>query len=97
MNTVVFVFPDEVQRNIFIEKLQKSDDDILRAACENMQLDPKDAIYALFVAGKKLVEGSLEQMDLRFKQETGSHSASVELRRYHLGQWTPIRSRRIQR
>lgn len=49
--------------------------------------------YALFVSGQRLVEGSLKDMNKRFDQEVGSHSASVEVREMTDKGWVKVRSR----
>jgi CRISPR/Cas system type I-B associated protein Csh2 (Cas7 group RAMP superfamily) len=50
-------------------------------------------LYALFVSGQKLVEGTLKDMNQRFVQEIGVHSASVEVREQTEDGWIKIRSR----
>jgi hypothetical protein len=51
---------------------------------------------AVFVAGKKLIEGDLKDMNIRFSQECGVHSASVSLKQFTNGEWSEIKARRLQ-
>lgn len=51
---------------------------------------------SLWIAGSKLMEGNLSDMQKQFKQECASHSASVILKEYRGGEWHEIRTRRLQ-
>lgn len=79
----------------------KNDAEILQTALNTVRLDPPikadhERVVALFVSGKKMVEGTLAQMRTRFQQEVDSHSASVTLRELQDGTWKEIQARRVQ-
>lgn len=56
-----------------------------------------ERVVALFVSGRKMVEGSLTELQQRFQQEVDSHSANVHLKELQDGEWVTIRSRTLQR
>jgi hypothetical protein len=58
---------------------------IIQKMFKTLRRDPpirndKERRAAVFVSGSKMAEGTVEEMNIRFLQETGSHSANVELR-----------------
>lgn len=57
--------------------------------CDN----PTPEKHALFVAGKKMCEGTLSEMQQRFQQEINQHSGSVQIRALRNEGWTTIRQR----
>ena len=52
---------------------------------------------ALFVAGEKILEGTLDVLKNRFKEECGVHKGSVTVKELRDGIWTPIMKRTLQR
>ena len=76
--------------------------DIIRAALNTARVnvpikEDHERVVALFISGKKIIEGSLSDLRRRFQQEVDSHSATVELRELRGGLWVTIQSRRQQR
>jgi len=49
--------------------------------------------HALFISGKKMIEGSLPELQKLFKREITQHSGSVEVRVYREGTWRPVMRR----
>jgi len=81
--TVLFQFDSIEDRSELIEFLNSSSR--FSHVTNNMQLDPSiktgyEKECELFVSGQKMVEGNFTDLNQRFKQEIGSHSASVEVR-----------------
>lgn len=79
-----------------------NDGTIIREALRTVKLDPPlkaayERTVALFVSGRKMREGSLSELQQCFQQEVDSHKASVELKELKEGEWTTIRSRKLQR
>ena len=69
---------------------------------DKLKFDPPvkadfERTVAMFVAGKKLAEGTLADMRRKFDQEAASHSASVELRELREGEWKTIQARKMQK
>lgn len=65
---------------------------------EGLKFDPpiksdNERQVALFVAGKKMAEGNLAELNRRFTQEITQHSGSVQIREMRDGEWTVIRQR----
>lgn len=89
--------PENVEKS----ETTKRDGEIIKAALGTIKLDPPikqdhERIVAIFVTGQKMAEGTLTAMRLRFQQEIGSHSGSVELRELREGEWVTIQARRKQ-
>lgn len=49
--------------------------------------------HALFVSGKKMLEGTFSEMQKLFKREVTQHSGSVEVRIYREDKWRPVMQR----
>lgn len=110
--TILFTFETDVLRDKFLSQVRglateaitpaAVDSNLILRTLDTIRLDPPiktdaERSAALFVSGKKLIEGSLSDMQKRFDQETASHSASVEIRELREGEWKTIRSRKSQR
>lgn len=76
----------------FCETLDPEEAAIYKSVLQKAKRNPT-GLYALFVSGQKLVEGTLKDMNQRFVQEIGVHSASVEVREQTEDGWIKIRSR----
>ncbi len=75
---------------------------VIKEALRTVKLDPPlkaahERIVALFVSGRKMLEGSLAELQQRFQQEVDSHKGSVHLKELQEGEWVTIRSRTLQR
>lgn len=75
---------------------------VIKEALKTVKLDPPlkaahERVVALFVSGRKMLEGTLAELEKRFLQEVDSHKASVQLKELRDGEWTVIRSRTLQR
>lgn len=104
VKTVLFTFEDEVSRDKFVTKVKglASKSIEVSNALKNLRLDPHiktdaERTVCLFVSGKKLYEGLLPYIQMRFSEETAAHSASVEIREFQGGIWKTIRSRKQQK
>lgn len=78
----------------------KEDGQFLRDALDGKlgAVEDEKRMVALFVSGRKIKEGPLSEIKLRFSQEIGSHSAGVEIREQtNGGEWKVIHSRKFQR
>lgn len=53
--------------------------------------------YAIFVAGRKLLEGPLKDLNIMFDNEVNAHSKKVEIRELKDNKWVPIRIRQLNR
>jgi len=110
--TILFTFENDLLRDKFLFQVRGlatgsivpayADNDLILKTLDTIRLDPPiktdaERSAALFVSGKKLVEGSLSDMQKRFDQEMASHSASLEIRELREGEWKTIRSRKQQR
>ncbi len=83
------------------DPLEKSNGEILKATLNTIRLDPPlkpehERVVAMFVGGKKLLEGTLEDLKKKFQEETAAHKASVDLKELREGEWVVIQSRRMQ-
>lgn len=77
---------------------RKANGELIQKAVSTAVTDPPiksdtDRICALFVSGKKLVDGNLADLNKRFELEVGSHSGSVEIREKRGDEWTTVRRR----
>lgn len=75
---------------------------LILSTLDTAQFDPPvkpehERQSSLWVAGQKLIEGNLSDMQKQFTQECNAHSASVVLKEYRGGEWHEIRTRRPQR
>lgn len=75
---------------------------LILSTLDTAQFDPPikaehERQSSLWVAGQKLTEGKLSDMQKQFTQECDAHSASVVLKEYIGGEWHEIRARRPQR
>lgn len=75
---------------------------LILSTLDTAQFDPPikaehERQSSLWVAGQKLTEGNLSDMQKQFTQECNAHSASVVLKEYIGGEWHEIRARRPQR
>lgn len=79
-----------------------ADGNIIMEGLRSVKLDPPlkaahERVVALFVSGRKMLEGTLAELQKRFQQEVDSHKASVHLKELQDGEWVTIRSRTLQR
>lgn len=110
--TILFTFENDIQRNKFLSQIRDivtermqpatADTKLILEKLDDVRLDPPvktdtERVVALFVSGKKMIEGQLSDVQRRFSQETASHSASVEIRELRGGEWKVIRSRKHQK
>lgn len=51
--------------------------------------------YAIFVAGRKSIEGSLKDLNIIFNNEVNAHNKKVEIRELKDNVWVPIRTRQL--
>lgn len=93
MHALVYGFESENDRTMFLESAKELPQFPLVKHTAYEQVEPK---FALFVSGKQIVDGPQSTLNVRFDQEVASHSGSVEIRKYDLGKWTVVRSRRFQ-
>lgn len=101
MKTVLFSFEDDVIRDQFLELLKDSDEDLVKTTLNTAKLDPPikedhERMVAIFIAGQKLHEGQLSEMNKVFEQELAAHSGSVIMKELRGGEWVEIRARRTQ-
>jgi len=80
-------------------EVRAADAALIQRTLDNIRLDPpvrsaEERQGALYVAGQKLVEGSIADMNKRFEQEIASHGGTVEIRELRGGQWVSVRTRR---
>ena len=110
--TILFTFETDILRDKFLSQIRKlateeitpatADSQLILKTLDTIRLDPPiktdaERSAALFVSGKKLIEGFLSDMQKRFEQETAAHSASVEIRELREGEWKVVRSRKHQK
>lgn len=84
------------------EPTSVNDGTIIKEALKTVKLDPPlkaahERVVALFVSGRKMIEGTLAELQKRFKQEVDSHKANVQLKELRDGEWITIQSRTLQR
>ena len=87
--------------NAAIAKEDNGEKEMMDLAIATAVLDPsilssEQRHCSIWVSGKKIVEGDYKQMNDRFMQECGVHSASVVLKELRNNEWFDIRSRRLQ-
>lgn len=75
---------------------------LLKEAINTIRLNPpvksdNERSCALWVSGKKMLEGTLKELNTKFEEEIQSHSASVNIKELVDGQWLTIRERKIKR
>jgi len=97
MSSVLYTFDNEQARDDFVRQVESQMD----LSSAQVQKDPAlehelSNKCAVFVAGQKLVEGDYNDMNIRFTQECGVHSASVVLKQFKNGSWAEIKARRLQ-
>lgn len=97
-SSVLYTFDTPEARDDFMSNAQKladkhKDNIITKDPALEHELSNKCAV---FVAGKKLIEGDHKDMSIRFSQECGVHSASVSLKQFTNGEWSEIKARRLQ-
>jgi hypothetical protein len=92
MPTVLFDFPTKNDREEFLQLLKAVGEtfegdrgEIINSAMKTIRRDPpirsnSERRAAIYVAGTQLAQGSVEEMNERFMQECGVHSANVEMR-----------------
>jgi hypothetical protein len=109
MKTILLTFEDESQRDEYLKivrtmaasLISSGDPDstkLIVNTLDNVKFDPpvrsdSERQTALFVAGQKMTEGSLEELNKLFAQEITQHSGSVQIREMREGDWHIIRQR----
>lgn len=93
MQPLIYTFGTEAERTTFMDAVAKLPESKFIRTTTFQEEEPK---YFLFVGGKQIMEGTKEQLNTRFMQETASHSASVQIKRRHYDKWTVVRSRQRQ-
>lgn len=63
------------------------------ATAAKAMIPDEERMVTLFVSGQKMISGPLPEMQRKFEQEVGSHTATVELRERRGGDWATIRKR----
>ncbi len=111
MKNLLLTFKDDKTRDDFLRLLHdlttrdttaQMEGELIKATLETARLNPAlksdhERVAAIFVSGKKMVEGTLSNMRQRFQQEVDSHKATVEIKELREGIWTTIQARRLQR
>ncbi|MHA2401372.1 MAG: hypothetical protein ACXADH_00155 [Candidatus Kariarchaeaceae archaeon] len=98
MSSVLYTFDSEEARDKFMQSVDQGQDlsvvkEIIKDPALEHELSNKCAV---FVAGQKIIEGDYQDMNIRFGQECGVHSASVVLKQFKNGEWSEIKARRLQ-
>jgi hypothetical protein len=104
-NFVLFTFSNESDQLAFVNELDKlaTKSAIVKKALASKNINRETILaavsnsktYAVFVSGKEILKGSLDQCTKKFQFETASHSAGVQLKEYNPAKesWKPIKSR----
>lgn len=109
MKTILLTFDDEAKRDEYLKLMRVTaanlvstgDSDstkIIVDALDNVKFDlpirpDSERQTALFVAGQKMTEGTLEELNKLFDQEITQHSGSVQVREMRGEKWHIIRQR----
>ena len=80
---------------------RKANGELLLGALNAITLDPPikedhERTTSIWIAGQKLHEGPMSEMNKVFEQELASHSGSVIMKELRGGEWVEIRARRMQ-
>jgi len=79
----------------------KTNGELILKVLETVKFDPpvksdSERLVALFVAGQKMQEGSLTELNKLFTQEITQHRGSVQIRELRDDKWVVIRQRPSQ-
>lgn len=102
MNVIIHTTTDPAGANMKHQaegwEKRKENGEFLQKVMRTAKLDPPiksdgERLCTLFVSGKKMLEGSLADLNKRFDQEVGVHSGSVEIREKRDDEWVVVRNR----
>ena len=112
MKTILLTFENESQRDEYLKLMRiaaanmvtvedQANTKLFVDALDNVRFDPpikpdSERPTALYVAGQKMLEGSLADLNVRFDQEITQHSGTVQIREQRGDQWHIIRQRLLQ-
>ncbi len=76
----------------------KTNGELILKVLDTIKFDPpvksdSERLAALFVAGQKMQEGNLAELNKLFTQEITQHRGSVQIREYRDDKWVVIRQR----
>ncbi len=96
--TILFTFDDESLRDQFLATVRQSDEPVVESALSSVRFDPpirldSERFAALYVAGSKLTEGKLPDIEKLFAAEITAHRANCEIKEQVNGEWITIRRR----
>ena len=109
MKTILLTFEDETKRDEYLKLMRVTAANLVSSgdaestkiiidAIDSVKFDPSvksssERQTALFIAGRKMSEGSLEELNKLFVREITQHSGSVQIREMYDGEWRVIRQR----